>query len=101
MAAAAFGAFIAYITYVLLCKGESYGSTMCPDGSPTITMSAQLGVGSIGLIPPALMVYFSFVRLSKRGVWISFVLGLILWTGWAVLNDASVHGWDSDMTLAP
>jgi hypothetical protein len=99
--AATFGAFIAYVTYGLLCHGESYGSTMCPDGNPTTTMSAQLVVGLLGLIPPALMVYFIFFRESKRGMWISFLVGLVVWAGWAVLNDASVHGWDSDMVLVP
>jgi hypothetical protein len=44
LVAAAFGALIAFVAYELLCFEDIGGSTMCPDGEPTITMSAQLVV---------------------------------------------------------
>jgi hypothetical protein len=100
VAAAAFGALIAFVTYEVLCFGESGGSNMCPDGKPTTTMSAQLVVGLVGLVPALVMVYFAF-RDAKRAAVAALLVGLALWAGWAVLNDAAVHEWGSDMRLIP
>jgi len=49
LAAAAFGALIALLTYWVLCFEGSGGSTMCPNGHPTATMTAQLSSGSLAL----------------------------------------------------
>ncbi len=100
VAGAVFGAFVALITYSLLCHGDSGGSTMCPDGQATSTMTAQLIVGVIGVLPPLAMAFFAF-RGARRPAVAALVVGLLLWAGWAVLNDASVHGWGSDMRLVP
>ncbi len=92
--AASFGAFIAYLTYGLLCAGSDNGSC----GADSTAMKAQLVIGLLGLIPVGAMVYFSF-KGSRLGAVVSLVVGLLIWAGWAVLNDAAVHGWDSDMVL--
>jgi hypothetical protein len=91
-AAAGFGAFIALITYRILCFDESGGSTMCPDGHPTTTMKAQLIVGFVGIVPAVVMAFFAF-RGAKRLAIAALVVGLVLWAGWGLLNDAAVHGW--------
>jgi len=49
LAAAAFGALIALLTYWVLCFEGSGGSTMCPNGHPTATMTARLSSGSLAL----------------------------------------------------
>ena len=98
--AAAFGAFIAYLTYWILCFSESGGSTMCPEGEPTTTMSAQLVVGLAGVIPALAMALFAF-RGAQRLAVAALVLGLVWWAGWAFLNDAAVHEWGSDMRFVP
>jgi hypothetical protein len=100
LAAAAFGAFIGFVSYVVLCFEESGGSSMCPEGEATTTMSAQLIVALVGLVPPLVMVFFAF-RGAKRPAVAALVLGLALWVGWAFLNDAAVHEWGSDMRLIP
>jgi hypothetical protein len=98
--AAAFGALVAYSTYWAMCFSESGGSTMCPEGEATATMSAQLIVGLVGVAPAILMAFFAF-RGAKRLAVAALVLGLALWAGWAFLNDAAVHEWGSDMRLIP
>lgn len=98
LAAAGFGAFIAVVTFGVMCFSESGGSTMCPDGNPTATMTAQLVVGLAGLIPPALMTFFAF-RAAPRLALRALVAGLVLWGAWAFLNDAAVHGWGPGMRL--
>ena len=100
LVAAAFGAFIAVVTYEVLCFGESGGSTTCPDGAPTTTMAAQLIVGLVGLVPPSVAVFFAF-QDEKRVAIRALVAGLGLWTVWAFLNDAAVHEWGSGMRLVP
>jgi Na+/proline symporter len=98
LAAAAFGAFIAFVTYQVMCFAESGGSTMCPDGEPTTTMTAQLVVGLAGLIPAAVMVRSAF-RGARRAAVVALVVGLAVWIGWAILNDAAVHEWGPGMRL--
>jgi Na+/proline symporter len=98
--AAAFGALIAITTYEIFCFGESGGSTMCPDGKPSTTMTAQLVVGLAGLVPAAVMAYFAF-RDARRLAVAALLVGLVLWAGWVLLNDAAVHEWGSDMRVIP
>jgi hypothetical protein len=98
LVAAGFGAFIAFVTFTVLCFSESGGSTMCPDGSPTATMTAQLVVGLAGLIPPGLMTLFAF-KDATRPALRALAAGLLLWGVWAFLNDAAVHGWGPGMRL--
>jgi hypothetical protein len=100
LAGAACGALMALVTYEVGCFWESGGSTMCPDGDPTTTMSAQLVVGLVGLAPALAMVLFAF-RDAKRPFVAALLVGLATWAAWALLNDAAVHGWGSDMRLVP
>ena len=97
---AVFGAFVGYLTYEVMCFNEIGGSTMCPRGHPTTTMTAQLVVGLGGIVPAVLMVFFAF-RGAKRAAASALVMGLVLWAAWAFLNDAAVHQWGSDMRLIP
>jgi hypothetical protein len=98
--AAAFGAFVAVTTHWVMCHGEFGGSTMCPQGEPTGTMTAQLIVGLVGVVPPLVMIAAAF-RDKRRAALAALVVGLILWAGWAFLIDAAVHGWGSDMRFVP
>ena len=98
--AAAFGTFIALVTYAVLCNGESGGSTSCPNGHATETMNAQLMIGLLGLLPPAVMGYFAH-RHRRGPALIALILGVVLWVAWGVLNDAAVHGWGSEMRFVP
>ena len=82
LAAAAFGTLMALVTYEVICFGESGGSTMCPDGEPTTTLSAQLVVRLVGLVPALAMVFFAF-RDAKRPVVAALAVGLALWAGLA------------------
>lgn len=100
LVAAAFGTFIAFVTYAVLCNGESGGSTACPNGEATETMIAQLIVGLLGLLPPAVMAYFAH-QDRRTPALIALILGVVLWIGWGVLNDAAVHGWGSGMRFVP
>jgi hypothetical protein len=76
------------------------GSTMCPQGEATTTMTAQLVVGLARMAPQLAMVGFAF-HDRRQAVVAALVVGLILWVGWALLNNAAVHGWDSDMRQVP
>jgi hypothetical protein len=90
---AIFGAFIAWVTYALLCASSDTG---CGDARGIMT--TQLIVGVVGLGAPAAMVYFSFKGSNRRAV-VALIIGLIIWATWVVLNDAAVHGWGRDMVL--
>jgi hypothetical protein len=100
LVAAAFGGLVAYLTYWVMCFSESGGSTMCPVGEPTTTMSAQLVVGLAGMLPALAMAVFAF-RGARRLALAALAVGLVWWVGWAILNDAAVHEWGSDMRLIP
>lgn len=98
--AAGFGALVAVVTYEIMCFDESWGSTMCPQGAPTTTMTAQLLVGIAGLLPPIGMAVFAFRGQTRLAI-TSLAIGLMMWMGWAFLNDAAVHAWGSEMRLVP
>ena len=51
-------------------------------------------------MPPLAMAIFAFSGKKRLAV-VALIVGLVLWTGWAFLNDASVHEWGSDMQLIP
>jgi hypothetical protein len=100
LAAAVFGSYVAYLTYALLCFGELGGSTMCPNANPSTTMTLQLVVGLVGVVPAAYFVFCVF-RNRRRQAAALLIGGLLMWAGWAVLNDAAVHGWGDSMRLIP
>jgi hypothetical protein len=100
LAAAVLGSFVAYLTYALLCFGDSGGSTMCPNGHPSTTMTFQLVVGLLGVVPAAYFVFCVFRDRNRRAAAV-LIGGLLMWAGWALLNDAAVHGWGGGMRLIP
>jgi hypothetical protein len=83
--AAGFAVFIALVADVVLST-EEVGS----HGTPLLT--AQLAVALIGLIPTGLFAWALRRNDPKAVVW--FVIGIVTYLGWGVLNDAAVHGWD-------
>jgi Na+/proline symporter len=96
LVAAGFGAVGAYLAYWAGCLSESGGSTMCPMNEPSTTMTAQLVVGYAGVLPAAVMVFFAF-RGRPRAARAALVVALVTWAVWALLVDATVHGWNDDM----
>lgn len=94
--AAAFGGVIAWVTYSVLCYGESGGSSMCPNGDATTTMTLQLVVALVGVAAAAAMVGFAWRGRARRARE-ALAAAVAIFALWAVLNDASVHGWDRDM----
>lgn len=92
--AAAFGGFIAWITHGVLC-GEGT-SPMCFEGNATTTMTLQLVVGLLGVAIAGAMLYFAFQGKRHASRW-ALAAGLLTFAVWAVLNDATVHGWDRSM----
>ncbi len=94
--AAAFGGFIAWVTYWFLCFGESSGSLSCPDGEATTTMTMQLVVALLGVAVAAAMLRFALLR-KRRAARAAMLVALATFALWGVLNDATVHGWDRDM----
>ena len=96
--AAAFGGVVAWATYGIGCYGESYGSSLCPDGDATTTMTLQLVVALVGVAVAAAMLAFVWrgrTRLARGAL----AAAIAIFALWAVLNDASVHGWDRDMVF--
>jgi hypothetical protein len=61
-------------------------------------MQAQLVLGLAGVIPAAAMAFFAF-RRHPTAARVALVTGLVMWAVWALLNDASVHGWEDDMVF--
>jgi hypothetical protein len=96
--AAGFGTLVAWGNHWAMCESESGGSTMCPLGEPSTTMTAQLVAGMAGTLPALVMAYFAF-RGRRTEAQVALAVGLLWWAGWAFLNDASIHGWGDGMTL--
>jgi hypothetical protein len=90
--AAMFGVFIALVVYSLGSGGDSGTAGV------SATNTWQYVVSLVGLIPPLLMVYFC-VRGETRRALAALAVGLLVWAGWGVLNDATVHGWGRDNFL--
>jgi hypothetical protein len=93
--ASVFGAFIGWVVYAM---AESADGNY--DGTVSTVRTVQLILGWVGIVPAAAMAYFVF-RESNRKAAATLAIGLIVWAGWAVLNDAAVHGWRNMVLLHP
>ena len=82
--AAAFGTFIAFVSYVLLCDENCTGRSW--------ELTWQLLVACAGLAVVALMTYFAATG-QRRAADISLLIALVAYAVWAVLLDAATHGW--------
>ncbi len=89
--AAAFGTLVAVVTLYALCRDGTHVS--CLRG-PSFELVAQLVVATLGLGAAALLLA-NAVRDRPRRATRWLVVGLALYVGWAFLNDAAVHGWQS------
>jgi hypothetical protein len=76
-----------------LSCGLAQRSTDHLDGShETPLLITQLIIAVIGLFPAGLFARALVRRLDPQAV-MSLVIGLVIYLGWGVLNDAAVHGW--------
>jgi hypothetical protein len=67
-----------------------------PPGTPACSRqdlaSWQLAVAVVGLVPTALFAY-AVSSGRKRLALGALAAGVLCYLGWALLNDAAVHGW--------
>ena len=80
--AALFAVFIAAIAKSLIYE------TVCRNG----LMTAQLIVAIAGLVPVGAL-FVAAVRGHRGLAFLTFILSVITYIAWGVLNDAAVHGW--------
>lgn len=83
--AALIAAFLAYITNGLLSTGDA-------GDHETPLLIWQLKVALTGLLPAVLFAW-ALHRHRDRQALLWLVTGIVVYLGWGVLNDASVHGW--------
>lgn len=82
---ACFAAAVAYAANGILSTGES-------NSHQTPLLVAQLIVAVVGLLRASLFAR-ALVRRRDLQALIWLVISLFVYLGWAVLNDAAVHGW--------
>jgi hypothetical protein len=82
LVAALFGAFIAWLSYGLLCDENCSGRSW--------ELVAQLYVALAGLGPAALLAYFAF-RERWSAALRSLAVGLAVYAAWALLLSAATH----------
>lgn len=78
--------WFADLTKQLICYGDA--GTTCRMG----LMNAQLIAAVAGLLPAAGLVWAVWIKRRRVAV-AMLVVGVAVYGGWAVLNDAAVHGW--------
>lgn len=83
--AACFAAIIACATNAILSTEESYAHE-------TTLLIAQLIVAAVGLLPAGLFAR-ALIRRNDSEAVVWLVVGVLVYLGWGVLNDAAVHGW--------
>jgi drug/metabolite transporter (DMT)-like permease len=86
---------LGWATDYVACETE--GTDAC---SRSGLAELQLWIAVAGLVPAGLTLGAAFRGTHNRLRWIAAVTVLI-YLVWAVLNDAAVHGWGSDMRLVP
>jgi hypothetical protein len=83
---ALFAVWFGDLTKQLICYGDA--GTSCRMG----LMNAQLVAAVAGLLPAGGLVWAVWTKRRRLAVAI-FVVGVAVYAGWGVLNDAAVHGW--------
>jgi hypothetical protein len=83
--AALIAAFLAYLTNGLLSAGDA-------GDHETPLLIWQLIIALAGL-PPTVLFAWALHRHRDRQALLWLVTGIVVYLGWGVLNDASVHGW--------
>lgn len=82
--AAAFGTFVAWLSYELLCDENCVTRPW--------ELDWQLYVACAGLVVAVAMTW-SVITGRARAAGVCLVAGLVLYAAWAVLLDAATHGW--------
>jgi hypothetical protein len=78
--------WFADLTKQLICYGDA--GTSCRMG----LMNAQLVAAAAGLLPAGGLVWAVWIERRCLAV-AMLVVGVAVYGGWGVLNDAAVHGW--------
>jgi hypothetical protein len=78
--------WFADLTKQLICYGDA--ATTCRMG----LMNAQLVTAIAGLLSAGGLVWAVWSKRRRVAV-AMLVVGVAVYAGWAVLNDAAVHGW--------
>lgn len=87
--AALFAVWIADITKGLICEGDMQtAASACRN----TLMTTQLVVALAGLAPVSLLLY-AVLRGHRKLALLYFVVAVLIYLAWGVLNDAAVHGW--------
>jgi hypothetical protein len=91
--ASVFGAFFGWVVYAMAKSADGNY-----DGSVSTVTTLQFILGWIGIAPALVMAYFVYRGRNHQAV-IALVVGMIVWAGWGILNDAAVHGWRNSFLL--
>jgi hypothetical protein len=85
---AVFGAFFGWVVYAIAKSADGNY-----DGTVSTETTAQFILGWVGIFPALMTAYFVFKERNRQAV-AALTVGVIVWAGWAILNDAAVHGWN-------
>jgi hypothetical protein len=91
--AAVFGAFFGWVVYGLAKSADGNY-----DGTVSAVTTLQFILGWVGIAPALAMAYFVFRGRNHLAV-AGLIVSVTFWAGWAVLNDAAVHGWRDSFLL--
>jgi hypothetical protein len=82
--------FVALVTNAIVSTDEaqSHESTL---------LVVQLVVAIVGLVPTGLFARALYRRDPAAPLW--FVVGIVTYALWGVLNDAAVHGWSHSVVF--
>ncbi|HEY8083021.1 MAG TPA: hypothetical protein VIE64_05630 [Solirubrobacterales bacterium] len=92
--AAVFGAFFGWVVYAMAQSADGNY-----DGTVSTATTVQFILGWVGIAPVLVMAYFVFRGRNHQAV-AALIAGVIVWAGWAILNDAAVHGWRDSFFLS-
>lgn len=95
-AAAAFGTYIAFLTYDVMCVHYE-GELGCSGRREEYVWHLALAVA--GLVAAAGMVWSAFVE-RHRAALVLLLVGIALYAVSFLFSDAAVHGWD-DLKIYP
>jgi hypothetical protein len=91
---AGFAVLVGGATSWLACENE--GTPACARQG---LASAQFALAIVGLVPAFVLLLATLLGKRRIGIAVA-VLGVAVYSAWALLLDAAVHGWD-DLKLLP